>query len=465
MIDLNMDFIDAFIPSKDTRAYLHSIHHEFSDLEKATIVANHLMVTYDDKIEWLMDFKDRVSSEDLRERILNAVAFIKSEKESYDKGWSCDYNEALFDFVFIPHDFRHGDLVRSLYGEWNTIAYCEKIGIILRYFDKEYDFYRNMKGDYSDVQITVDTKFDGVKYQGEFSHEHINPIYIERMTLQEKDERRPYLDYLINIYAQHPLGKGDTDKPEYTGGPTDRLEQRHLGKYLPVYDEESGLWCVQTSHGFERGSIDYIAAEFSGAGLIYHFSENGQTDHVHGFDAILQRLVANPDSMIEYEKDEYSRQEAIFAESVMQAIAFVKTHHRPMTNEELRENRDRAKNHFTEEKSVMVLTVIYPYDTVEVLGVFDDKTALKRECIAIIGKDKSLIDDISNLHIYECPLNKMIGVFYPDDYDNADSIGSFFEEQKDISAEILGEEFLAAIRERQASNGYEKRTGRKGNEC
>ena len=43
--DDNMDFIDAFIPSKDTRAYLHSIHHEFSDLEKATIVANHYMIT------------------------------------------------------------------------------------------------------------------------------------------------------------------------------------------------------------------------------------------------------------------------------------------------------------------------------------------------------------------------------------------------------------------------------------
>lgn len=342
MIDYNMDFIDAFIPSKDTRAYLHSIHHEFSDLEKATIVANHLMITYEDKIDWLIDFKDRVSREDLRERILNAISLIKSDKESYDKGWLCDCNEALFDFVFIPHDFRHGDIVRSLYGEWNITPYCEKIGIILGYSDKNYDFYRNMRGDYSDVQITVDTKFDGVKYQGEFSHQHINPIYIERMTLQEKDERRPYLDYLINLYAQHPFGKKATDKPEYAGGPTDRLEQRYLGKYLPVYDEESGLWCVQTSHGFERGSIDYIVAEFSGAGLTYHFSENGQTDHVHSFDAILERLVANPDSLIDYENDEYSRQEAILAESVKRAVSFVKTHHRPMTNAELRENRNLA---------------------------------------------------------------------------------------------------------------------------
>ena len=41
------DFIDEFIPSKDARAYLHSIHHEFTDLEKATIVANHIMISYE----------------------------------------------------------------------------------------------------------------------------------------------------------------------------------------------------------------------------------------------------------------------------------------------------------------------------------------------------------------------------------------------------------------------------------
>lgn len=39
----------------------------------------------------------------------------------------------------------------------------------------------------------------------------------------------------------------------------------------------------------------------------------------------------------------------------------------------------------------MVLTVIYPYDTVEVFGAFDDKTALRRECITVVGKDKSLV--------------------------------------------------------------------------
>ena len=33
---MEKNFIDEFIPSKDTRDYLHSIHHEFTDLEKAS---------------------------------------------------------------------------------------------------------------------------------------------------------------------------------------------------------------------------------------------------------------------------------------------------------------------------------------------------------------------------------------------------------------------------------------------
>ena len=250
--------IDAFIPSKDTRAYLHSIHHEFSDLEKATIVANHYMITYEDKIGWLMDFKDRVSNEDLRERIKKAISFIKGEKESYDKGWLCDYNEALFDFVFIPHDFRHGDIVRSLYGEWDTTPYCEKIGIILGYFDKNYDFYRNMRGDYSDVQITVDTKFDGVEYQGEFSHEHINPIYIERMTLQEKDKRRPYLDYLINL----PVYDEENGSIEYwIGTAKTRNNMKHALNAIIEMAEQTENNCFYFSLGKEKCALSEMVSE------------------------------------------------------------------------------------------------------------------------------------------------------------------------------------------------------------
>lgn len=351
MVDLNMpnldmDFIDKFIPSKDTRAYLHSINYKFNDKEKATIVANHLLLSETDKIEWLTAFKDTVPDEELREKIQQAIKYIESGED-----WLGDNNAALFDFVFIPHDFRHGDIVRSLCGEWDTEIFKEKVGIILCYFDAAYDFYKNLQGDYSDTQICVDIKFDGVEYMGEFEHEHINPIYIERLQLQEKDERRVYLDYLINVYAKkNPLKKNE-GKPEYVSNLTDSLEQRHLGEYIPVYDAEAGCWCVQTEHGFEYGSLDYVAAEFSGSGLIYHFTENGRKDHVHTFEAVLERILANPEGIeVKNEYGEYSDTELQFAQSVRQAVPFIKTHNRPMTNAELLENRESAINFCVEEE-------------------------------------------------------------------------------------------------------------------
>ncbi|MCR4612061.1 MAG: hypothetical protein K5644_09210 [Lachnospiraceae bacterium] len=208
-------FIDKFIPSKDTKAYLHSIDYKFTELEKATIVANHYLLPAKEKIAWLQECSKATSDKDLKKRISNAITCIKKHKKHERKGWYY-YNDALFDFVFIPHDFRNGDIVTCLYGDWDTTRYNEKIGIILGYFDDNYRCYKKMAGDYSDTQICVDIKFDGVNYQGEFEHEHINPIYIERMNLHKNDERIPYINYLALVYKEKydydALGDGS---PEY----------------------------------------------------------------------------------------------------------------------------------------------------------------------------------------------------------------------------------------------------------
>lgn len=328
---MEKNFIDEFIPSKDTRAYLHSIHHEFTDLEKATIVANHIMISYEKKVKWLNSFKEKISDDTLKDRISKALVQIKKDKKYYRKCntalGALPYNESLFDFVFIPHDFRHGDIVRSLYGGWNTTEFCEKVGIILSYLDKDYEFYKNLRGDYSDVQVCVDIKFDGVAYQGEFEHEHINPIYIERMTLNEKDERMAYLNYLTNLYRKKNIRMDAENKPEYAGGSDDLLEQKYLGKYVPVQDDTSGIWCVQTGHGFESGDINYIASEFSGTGLIYHFMHNGEMDHVHGFESVLVEILKDPkhvDIVTDY--GEYSDQEIQMVKGIKRVAAFVQAY-------------------------------------------------------------------------------------------------------------------------------------------
>ena len=337
---MEKDFVDEFIPSKDTRDYLHSIHHEFTDLEKATIVANHIMISYEKKIKWLNNFMQKLPNSTLKDRISKALIQIKRDRKCNTALGSLPYNESLFDFVFIPHDFRNGDIVRSLYGGWNTTEFCEKVGIILNYSDKDYEFYKNLKGDYSDVQVCVDIKFDGVAYQGEFEHEHINPIYIERMTLNEKDERRAYLNYLTNLYSKKNAMIEADNNYEYTGGSDDLLEQRYLDEYIPVQDDDSGIWCVQTGYGFESGDVDYIAAEFSGMGLIYHFMHNGEMDHAHRFEDVLVEVLQDPEHVdIVTDYGEYSDQEIKMVKGIKRAVAFVQSHHRPMTTAELRENR------------------------------------------------------------------------------------------------------------------------------
>ena len=346
---MEKNFIDEFIPSKDTRVYLHSIHHEFTDLEKATIVANHIMISYEKKVKWLNSFKEKISDDTLKDRISKALVQIKKDKKYYRKCntalGALPYNESLFDFVFIPHNFRHGDIVRSLYGGWNTTEFCEKVGIILSYFDKDYELYKNLRGDYSDVQICVDIKFDGVAYQGEFEHEHINPIYIERMTLNEKDERMAYLNYLTNLYSKKNIRMDADNQPEYAGGSDDLLEQKYLGEYVPIQDDAFGIWCVQTGHGFESGDINYIASEFSGTGLIYHFMHNGEMDHVHEFESVLFEILKDPEHVdIVTDYGEYSDQEIQMVKGIKRAAEFEQAHHRPMTNAELRKNRAEIKN-------------------------------------------------------------------------------------------------------------------------
>ena len=54
---------------------------------------------------------------------------------------------------------------------------------------------------------------------------------------------------------------------------------------------------MQMGYGFERGAVDYIAAEFSGTGLIYHFVRNGQLDHAHGFDSVLEEVLQDPENI------------------------------------------------------------------------------------------------------------------------------------------------------------------------
>lgn len=195
---LTSGFIEAYIPSIDTAAYLRSLDHHFSELEKATIIGNHQCLSKKEKLEALQRMKEISEDEKLCKRLEQAMQLIRENKYIADDFPAWD---AFHDFFAIPHDFRHGDIVHLVGNEYRNV-----IGVILGYDEKSYEFYCKLSGDYCDVQIAVDTRFLLERYDdnynpvydylGEFSHEHINPIYIERARLGHDNECGWYLKYL-----------------------------------------------------------------------------------------------------------------------------------------------------------------------------------------------------------------------------------------------------------------------------
>ena len=62
---LTSGFIEAYILSLDTAAYLRSIDHHFSELEKATIIGNHHALSDAEKLEALQRMKETTEDETL----------------------------------------------------------------------------------------------------------------------------------------------------------------------------------------------------------------------------------------------------------------------------------------------------------------------------------------------------------------------------------------------------------------
>lgn len=233
-------FIESFIPSKDTAAYLTAIGYEFSNYEKAAIVANHELMTNSEIKEVLHIIAGMEENAEKKSKIVAAYEEIDVNEKSYFP------TRYLFDKIFIPHDFRHGDIVVLKGGYSKNV-----LGVILGYGEEEYNFYKTCEGDYSDVQICVDTRFKGSEYLGEFSHEHVNPIYVERVVLSHEDERKYYLQYLIDTFDKPFLSEGKRN--EYRIPVILKMVEKiwkqypdmRLGQLLMVVAEDKDLFGIE----------------------------------------------------------------------------------------------------------------------------------------------------------------------------------------------------------------------------
>ncbi len=117
------------------------------------------------------------------------------------------------------------------------------------------------------------------------------------------------------------------------------LMENDVHKFIPSRDIDSDIWCVETAHGIESSTdVNYIASEFAGAGLIYHYMYNGVMEHTHSFDGILEEVLENPEHIeLVTEYGEYSQQQIQMVEGIKNAVEFVRLHGRPMTSAELQE--------------------------------------------------------------------------------------------------------------------------------
>ena len=117
------NFIDRFVPSKDEREFLKDKSVTFSDVEQAEIIINHECLKNSEKKQAVQELKETISDKELITDLNKAIDEIPdSENCWHESGMKCFYRK--FD---IPHNFRHGDIVRVVDGKH------EGITVIYRY--------------------------------------------------------------------------------------------------------------------------------------------------------------------------------------------------------------------------------------------------------------------------------------------------------------------------------------------
>ncbi len=87
------------------------------------------------------------------------------------------------------------------------------------------------------------------------------------------------------------------------------LQKKYKNAYLPVKLKD-GQWILNTKHGPEVGTADYIAGEFCGDNVVYNYKINGSPDHTHSFEGVIDILMLNPFGFsVKGFENEYSAQE------------------------------------------------------------------------------------------------------------------------------------------------------------
>lgn len=93
---------------------------------------------------------------------------------------------------------------------------------------------------------------------------------------------------------------------------------------LPASIPNSDLWYVDLGNRIEIGSLEYVASEYCGYGLVFDYEDGIADDgdaHQHKFCAVLQEVLQNPEGFsIQGHEECYSAQEREFLRRLQQKV-------------------------------------------------------------------------------------------------------------------------------------------------
>lgn len=163
---MDIEELNAMIPSETVRKYVQETVWTFTDTQKA-ILLYHCNLPLEKKLSYLKNLYNKTEDEKLQKELTDYLSDDKT-----------DFNEYLeYAFIEVPNPFERGDIIRLVgsedYGIVETTQKQWKKDLVKYQSDE-----RQQKGlceDFSDVQIRV-VFLDN---DGAFSHAHINPIDLE----------------------------------------------------------------------------------------------------------------------------------------------------------------------------------------------------------------------------------------------------------------------------------------------
>ena len=175
--------LDRIIPSKDVRNLLVS-GVTLSDSVFATIIFNHEILSFEEIRQMLASLAQETTDQKLADEIKQRLSIQEGQYRDLDY-WELiggeDYNRRFeSQYIDLPNPFEKGDVIRNMVnGDTYVVMTSQEQWTE---FDKRrvaLDGYV----DYSDASVVIVPMEEYKKYgaEGFVDHEHVNPIYLERI--------------------------------------------------------------------------------------------------------------------------------------------------------------------------------------------------------------------------------------------------------------------------------------------